>query len=227
MRFEGELLPATFLSRPNRFLGEVEIDGERAPCFIPNPGRMRELLSPGARVYVIERRSPLRKTGYDMVLVELDGVLVSVDSRVPNAVLGEAIAGGKVPEFRGFRVGRREPTFLDSRLDFELTDGEKMLLEVKSCTLVVGGVGLFPDAPTRRGRRHLEALTEALSLGRAAILFHVQRGDASSLMPNEGADPAFSGALRRAAGEGVEVYAYNSRVTLGEVSLNRRVPVTL
>ncbi len=227
MRFEGEPIPATFLARPNRFLGEVELEGRIVQCFIPNPGRMRELLTPGARVYIIERRSPLRKTGYDLALVELDGVLVSVDSRVPNTVLGEAIAGGEVPEFRGFRVGRREPKFLDSRLDFELTDGEKMLLEVKSCTLVVGGVGLFPDAPTRRGRRHLEALTEALSLGRAAILFQVQRGDASSLTPNEGADPSFSGALRMAAGEGVEVYAYNSRVTLGGVSLNRRVPVAL
>jgi len=98
---------------------------------------------------------------------------------------------------------------------------------VKSCTLVEDGTGLFPDAPTERGRRHLRTLMEALKLGRAAVMFVIQRADADTLIPNERTDPRFAGALREAAGLGVEAYAYNCEVTLRGVSINRRVAVRL
>jgi sugar fermentation stimulation protein A len=120
----------------------------------------------------------MRRTSYDMVLVNLDGVLVSTDSRAPNKVFEEALNADAIAEFRGFRIEKREKVFGDSRLDFSLTNGEgSILLEAKSCTLVKDGFGLFPDAPTSRGLRHVHELVKALSLGRAAVLFLIQRGD--------------------------------------------------
>jgi len=192
MLFGRELVPATFKARPNRFLGEVEIDGDRVLCFIPNPGRMEELLHPDANVYLLEKPSEHRKTGFDLVLVDLCGTLVSVDSRMPNKVVAEAIETRRMPVFRGLRIAKREPVFEDSRLDFRLVDAQtSMLLEVKSCTLVRDETGLFPDAPTERGRRHLRTLVRALEVGRAAMTFLIQRSDAVSLRPNEETDPRF------------------------------------
>jgi len=214
MRFGGALTPATFKARSNRFLGEVEIEGRRALCFIPNPGRMEELLRIDARVHLLERIKGVRKTRYDLVLVDTDGTLVSIDSRTPNTVVAEAIEAGRLPEFRGLRIEKREPTFGDSRLDLRLADcSSSLMLEVKSCTLVKDGVGFFPDAPTKRGRRHIHALVRALETGRAALLFLIQRGDADALRPNEETDPEFADAIREAAVDGV--------------SINRRVHVEL
>lgn len=219
-------MPATFKARPNRFLGEVKIESGRALSYIPNPGRMEELLYPGAKVYLMEKASEHRKTRFDLVLVDLDGTLVSVDSRAPNKVVAEAIEAGRLPEFRGLRIQKREPVFEDSRLDFRLAGAStSMLLEVKSCTQVKDGTGLFPDAPTKRGRRHLHTLVRALDAGRAAVLFLIQRADAAAFRPNMETDPRFGEALREATEQGVEVYAYNSNVTLQGVSINRPVAV--
>lgn len=228
MRFSSPLIPATFRERPNRFLGHVELKGERMECFIPNPGRMRELLRPGVKVHLLEKWGPRRRTRYDLVLVEYDGTLVSIDSRTPNRVLREAIQAGRIPEFDGLRVERMEPTFQDSRFDL-LLRGERstLILEAKSCTLVEEGVALFPDAPTKRGTRHLKTLVKALEIGRAAIFFLIQRNDAEAFTPHEAMDPGFAEALREAASAGVEVYAYDSTVTLTGVALNMKLPVIL
>ena len=228
MRFEGPLVPATFRARPNRFLGVVEVNGKTIQCYIPNPGRMGELLYPGARTYLLERKSENRKTLYDLVLVDLGGTLVSIDSRVPNKVVADAIESDQIPEFIGLHIEKREYTLGDSRLDFLLRGGwGQLLLEVKSCTLVRDGTGLFPDAPTARGSKHLRSLVGGLALGRAAAFFLIQRHDARRLRPNDAADPEFGKNLREAARRGVEVYAYSSKVTFEGVFINERVQVLL
>ena len=189
---------------------------------------MEELLHPDAGVYLLEKGSPNRKTGFDLVLVDLAGTLVSIDSRIPNKVVAEAVEAGLLCEFGGMRIAKREPVFEDSRLDFRLADAQtSMMLEVKSCTLVENRMALFPDAPTDRGRRHIRALMRTLKAGRAAVLFLVQRSDAESFKPNEETDPRFARTLKEAADLGVEVYAYNSRVTFKGVTINRRIPVML
>jgi sugar fermentation stimulation protein A len=204
------------------------VGGKESQCFIPNPGRMEELLYPGAEVYLLEKRSETRKTAYNLVLVDLGGTLISVDSFTPNRVVNESIERATIPEFSGLQVEKPEYTFGESRLDFLLSSGSELLfLEVKSCTLVRDGVALFPDAPTIRGRRHLDTLVEGLSLGRAAVFFLIQRSDAELFRPNEGTDPAFADKLRSAHRQGVEVYAYSSKVTLEGVFLDHRVPVEL
>ncbi len=228
MRFSGRLVPAVFQSRPNRFLGVVLVDGVEGLCFIPNPGRMKELLYRGARVYLIPVESETRKTRYNLALVDHQGILVSVDSGVPNKVVREGVDGGIIEPFKGFHVKKAEYTFGESRLDFLLEgDSGKLLLEVKSCTLIRDGVALFPDAPTKRGSRHLKTLTRGLTQGRSAVFFLIQRPDADRFRPNRETDPDFAANLEEAARAGVEVYAYTSRVDFDGVFLGSRVPIDL
>jgi len=228
MKYPSTPIPARLLYRRNRFLGCVDLAGKRVECFIPNPGRMHELMVPGARVYLCHRSGENRKTGYDLTMVQLGETLVSIDSRLPNQLLMEAITGGKLPEFRGYHVERTEPRLRDSRLDLLLCRGaEQMLVEVKSCTLVEEGVAYFPDAPTRRGARHMKVLSEAREKGRAAVCFIIQRDDALVWSPNKEMDPRFTENLRAAVDNGVEVYAYICSVTLDGVEILRRVPVSL
>jgi len=228
MRFTSEPLQATFLERPNRFLGVVELDGSNTTCFIPNPGRMHELMVPGAPVYLVEKPGDHRKTGYDMALVDHGDTLVSVDSRLPNALLAEAIEAGALKELEGLSVARAEPSYLDSRLDLLLSgSGGDVILEAKSCTLVVDGLAMFPDAPTIRGARHMRTLTRALNECRAAVMFVIQRPDASAWKPHREMDPGFSDALAEAVAAGVEAYAYRCHVSLEGVKLGDRVPIQL
>lgn len=228
MRYPSRLIEAKLLERPNRFLGVVDIDGREELCFIPNPGRMHELMVPNAGVYLLEKRGEHRKTRYDMVLVDYGDIMVGVDSRLPNTLLAEAVNAGRLNDFRGYTVERTEPVFHDSRLDLVLSDGqERVMVETKSCTLVEDGVALFPDAPTERGGRHMRTLVKALETGRSAAVFVIQRGDASEFRPNDGTDPEFGEALRRAASMGVETYAYVSDVSLRGVEIREKTPLRL
>lgn len=227
MKHPAPPLPATFIRRPNRFLGVVNLEGKQVEAFIPNPGRMHELMVPGTRVYVISKEGAHRKTKFDLTLVEYNNTLVSIDSRLPNHMLREAIDAG-LPEFEGYRVERAEPTFHDSRLDLKLTDGvNQVLLEAKSCTLVEDGIALFPDAPTKRGARHMNTLIVALEHGRAAVCFVIQRNDAREWRPNEKMDPNFTNSLRNAVEKGVEAYAFTCDINLDTVSIKKRVPINL
>ena len=227
MKHPDTPLPATLIERPNRFLGVVELNGEKVQAFIPNPGRMHELMVPGTRVYVISKEGDHRKTKFDLTLMEYSNTLVSIDSRLPNYMLKESINNG-LDEFKGFHVERTEPTFHDSRLDLKLTDGNtQILLEAKSCTLVEDGIALFPDAPTKRGARHMNTLVKALEHGRAAVCFVIQRNDAREWRPNEKMDPEFARALRNAVENGVEAYAYTCDINLETVSILKRVPINL
>lgn len=227
MLYNAPLIPAVFESRPNRFLGKVWIDGSVSKVFIPDPGRLRELLKPGSKVYLLKKDGLGRKTRFDLVQVDLGHVRVSTDSRLSNRVFEEALASDLLPEFKGSKIMKREPVFEGSRLDFELGDHGLIYVEVKSCTLVEDGVGLFPDAPTLRGSRQLESLVKALEFGRSVLFFLVQREDAGSLKPHTDMDPNFSRALREASDRGVEVYAYNARVSSKGVSIGGRIPVIM
>jgi sugar fermentation stimulation protein A len=202
-------------------------DGCHVWCYLPNSGRLGELLEPGRRVLLRPAAAPGRKTGFDLVLVDVAGTLVSADARLPNALVEEALREGRLSPFEGYDDIRREVPYHESRLDFALKEkGQRCLIEVKSVTLVEGGLALFPDAPTRRGQRHVQELRRAVGDGeRAAIVFVVQREDAWVFTTNDGADPVFAGALRCALEEGVEVYAYACRVSRHEVRVHRPLKV--
>jgi sugar fermentation stimulation protein A len=155
---------ARFLKRTSRFTVIAERDGRLLDCFLANPGRLNELLVPGHNLLL--RSAALggtRKTGFDVIGVCLKGKVVTVDSRIPNALIHEALCAGSLREFQGYSVVRSEPAFGSGRFDFLLDP--QCFVEVKSCTLVKNGVARFPDAPTVRGRRHLLEMIEAFETG--------------------------------------------------------------
>ncbi|MCH4006963.1 MAG: DNA/RNA nuclease SfsA [Eubacterium sp.] len=200
----GKVIRGEFISRPNRFIAHVNIGGEETVVHVKNTGRCRELLLPGAEVYLEEASNPNRKTKYDLIAVrKSNGVLFNIDSQAPNAVVKEWLERQNiariVPEYR----------YGDSRIDFFLeneTEDWKMLIEVKGCTLERGGIGYFPDAPTERGVRHLHELMKARKEGYdAAIAFVMQADGMKKVLPNDETHPAFGKALREAQAAGVKV----------------------
>ena len=237
MRIPGPLEQAEFLERPNRFLVLARLsDGRTARVHCPDPGRLQELLRPNAALYVSPAKSPGRSTTHDLRLVRHpeNGVLVSVDSRLPNKLFAEAASAGALAPFPPPVSLQAEVPLphsggrIRSRADFVLTDGSgtRWWIEVKSVTLVVDGVGYFPDAVTERGRRHVLELAELAKRGeRAAVCFIVQRPDARMVRPEWGGDPAFAQALLQASRAGVRLYAWTARVTLSEIALQCVVPV--
>ncbi|MHA1682396.1 MAG: DNA/RNA nuclease SfsA [Promethearchaeota archaeon] len=211
----NKVLNGRFVERPNKFIVIVELEGKgKVKAFLPDPGRLTELLLPGARVFLGKVESTTRKTMYDMVAVRHGGTIVSVDTRVPNKFVGELLKNHYLFDFT-FDSIKPEYTYGDSRLDFHATRGNKeYLMEVKSVTLVMdGNVGKFPDAPTKRGARHLRELTKAVGEGYEAwIIFAAQRDDVESFEPNTVMDPEFSSALKDALDAGVKAIAFSSRL---------------
>ena len=226
MQLGPGLVEGRFLTRLNRFAALVEVDGEEALVHVANSGRMHELLVPGYRVLLKPKSGEHRKTKFDLALVDLGFSMCSADARLPNSLMAEALDLLRLPQFAAYPQVKREVTFGESRLDLMLDgpDG-KWYVETKSVTLVVNGVGLFPDSPTIRGAKHMRSLEQALAMGhRAAAVFVVQREDARAFAPHETADPEFGQALRHALSVGVEAYAYNCRVTEDSIELANLLP---
>lgn len=220
-----------FISRPNRFIAHVEIEGAVHVCHVKNTGRCRELLVPGARVYLTRSDNPARKTQYDLVAVEKEtasGILmINMDSQAPNLVFGEWAAAGN---FRpGLTVLQGEKTYGSSRFDYYWENrDEKGFVEVKGVTLEQEGVVRFPDAPTQRGVKHLEELIEARQAGyQASVCFVVQIEGMRWLEPNDVTHPEFGAALRKAAEAGVEVFAVSCRVEADNLHILEKLPVKL
>lgn len=229
-RFGQDWIEGRFVSRDNRFRVTVEIEGREVWAHLPNSGRLGELLVAGRRALLVKRSGAQRKTGYDLSLVEMDDRWISVDARLPNDLVEEALRAGLLEPLRGYPSIRREVPHGRSRFDLLLdgSDQPPCLVEVKSITLVLDELGCFPDALTTRGRRHLQELAGAVERGwRAAVVFVIQRDDARGMRPHDEADPDFSKTLRQAALRGVEVYAYACRVGPERIEIVRRVPVHL
>lgn len=216
-----------FLERPNRFIARCLLDGREETVHVKNTGRCRELLRPGVPVCLAAAQNPARKTKYDLISVYKGDVLVNLDSQAPNAAVRTWLeAGGLLPRPV---VVRPEVRFGSSRLDFyvENTDGG-LYAEVKGVTLENNGIAQFPDAPTARGRRHLDELSAAVTRGfGAAVIFVVQMQGCRLFRPNEQTDPAFADTLRRAAASGVQVIALDAAVTKDSFTIHRRIAVQI
>ena len=225
MRYK-KMVPGIFLRRPNRFIAEVEIGGNREICHVKNTGRCRELLPPGAKVWCLDAENPNRKTRFDLVTVEKGNRLINMDSQAPNAAVKEWLLEGG---FGQVDAVKPETKFGDSRFDFSFCkDGKPCFMEVKGVTLENDGVCAFPDAPTTRGVKHIRELIRARELGYGAyILFVIQMENVKYLHPNDATDPAFGKALREAAEAGVQILAASCTVTPEEMKINKSVPVKL
>lgn len=220
------MVPGTFLSRPNRFIAKVLIDGVEETVHVKNTGRCRELLPTGAQVWCQKSDNPSRKTKYDLITVRKGERLINMDSQAPNVAAGEWLRSGGLGQVESLRP---ESKHGDSRFDFSFTlDGRPCLLEVKGVTLETDGVCAFPDAPTQRGAKHLRGLIQAVGEGYGAyVLFVIQMGNVKYLHPNDVTDPGFGAALREAAENGVQVLAVDCSVTEEEMTIGDFVPVKL
>ncbi|MEY8259158.1 DNA/RNA nuclease SfsA [Oscillospiraceae bacterium 50-60] len=226
MRY-GTVIPGRFVDRPNRFVAHVETAEGLQTVHVKNTGRCRELLLPGAAVYLERGTSPARKTAFDLIAVEKGERLINMDAQAPNKVFGEWVRGGGF--LPGVMAVRPEFTFGESRLDFCLeTPQGPCLVEVKGVTLEEGGAARFPDAPTERGVKHIRELQRAAEAGFGAVLFFVvQMEGIRSVAPNDETHPAFGAALREAAERGVRVCAWDCAVTPESIAIRRPVPVIL
>ncbi len=220
-----------FLERPNRFIARVEIDGQEESgaqtVHVKNTGRCRELLQKGAEVYLEKSDNPNRSTVYDLVAVKKGERLVNMDSQAPNKAVEEWLRGGGL--FPDYTLVRPETRYGNSRFDFYIeTKQEKIFMEVKGVTLEEDGVVLFPDAPSDRAVKHVEELIAARHEGyRVFVVFVVQMEGVRYFMPNRNMHPEFADALVRARGEGVEILAFDCRVTPEIMEINKPVEVRL
>ena len=229
MKLGDRVVDGIFLERPNRYLARVEIDGQEIKAHVPDPGRLPGLMIPGRRVRLTYNPDPKRKTDYSLVLVRHGDIWVSVYPAFANKVVENELAKGSLSCLNGFESFNREVKCGESRIDFELKFSDvKAFVEVKSVSLVEGGVGKFPDAPTQRGVKHLKELIALRRKGyRAAVLFVSQRSDARSIISNDQIDPLFGEWLRKAHLASVELYAYNCSVTKNTVSIKNQIPVNI
>lgn len=231
MTTSQEIRKGILIDRPNRFLGRVYLDGKVTEVFIPNPGRMYELMIPGKEVYLRENKGTHRKTDYDLIGLEYNDILVSIDSNLPNRFVKRLLRNYELPMFRGYDTVIPEPRAFEGRFDFKLTgEARSILIEVKSCTLVENNRAIFPDAPTTRGTRHLLHLAASLSdniADQAAVIFVIQRPDAEVFSPNDKTDPLFGDALRFAYSAGVEVVPLVTEVANWDLRLIKQIPYEL
>ena len=220
------MVPGTFLKRPNRFIAHVLIDGSEEIVHVKNTGRCRELLPPGASVWCHRSDNPNRKTKYDLITVRKGSRLINMDSQAPNIAAKEWLLSGGLGEITDLRA---ETVHGDSRFDFSFRkDGKLCFLEVKGVTLESDGVCAFPDAPTERGARHLRGLQQAVKEGFGGyVLFVIQMADVKHLHPNDATDPAFGKALREAAVSGVQILAMDCTVTEDTMAIRSPVAVKL
>lgn len=225
MRYDN-VFPAVFVSRPNRFVAVVLVEGANTRCHVKNTGRLGELLLPGAQVLIQKAANPNRSTAYDLIAVWKGNNLVNIDSAAPNRVFAEWAQAGGLP---GLRHLKAEVAFGSSRLDFYFeTEKTRGYVEVKGVTLEQDGTALFPDAPTPRGVRHLQELAQAAQQGyRALGVFVIQMKGPLRFAPNAATHPAFGLALRQAAASGVEIVALDCRVTPKGIWADSILPVDL
>lgn len=222
------MLEATFLKRPNRFIAHCMLNGQEVIAHVKNTGRCKELLIEGVTVYLQSNDDPKRKTKYSLISVQKGERLINMDSQVPNKMVYEALNTGKItlPGVQGaLTYLKGEKTYRQSRFDFYFeTKEQKGFIEVKGVTLEEDGVVLFPDAPTQRGLKHIYELMEAKKEGYCAyVIFIIQMKDIKYFIPNSKTHKEFGEALGIAKSKGVEVLAFDSIVTKESIGVDQEV----
>lgn len=208
-----------FVKRINRFTAMVLIDGREEIVHVKNTGRLASLLLPSVKVTLHLTDNPARKTKYDLISVYKDGLgWVNIDSLAPNILIRQKLLG------LDYDLVKPEYSYGSSRVDFYMErDGEKYLTEVKGCTLASEqkmGAGLFPDAPTERGVKHLHKLAEAAKKGyHCTIAFVIQMNGIHEVLPNDEIQPEFGQALENAVHAGVQVAYYSCHVEADRIRL--------
>ncbi|MEQ1714874.1 MAG: DNA/RNA nuclease SfsA [Hyphomicrobium sp.] len=235
MKFLTPLIQGRLIQRYKRFLADVELgDGTTVTATCPNTGSMLGLTLPGSTVWLSESNSPTRKYRHTWELIEAGSgkgvTLVGINTQHPNALVSEAIAGGRMPEFAGYAGLRREVKYgHNSRIDLLLEDPAKgtCYVEIKNVHLLrKPGLAEFPDSKTERGVKHLGELSAMVAAGhRAVMVYLIQRADAKSFDLARDIDPAYAAAFTAARSAGVEMIAYRCKLSPAEINVDRRVPI--
>ena len=225
------IVPGIFLSRPNRFIARVRINGREETAHVKNTGRCRELLIPGAEIYLQHHDNPRRKTRFSLISVKKSDKLINIDSQAPNQVLKEALQEGMyLPGLvHPITCIRPESVFGNSRFDFYVeAGGQKAYIEAKGVTLERDGVAMFPDAPTERGVKHVRELIRAAEESYTTYVFFViQMKGICCMMPNDRMHAEFGSSLRAARKAGVHIMAYDCIAKPESLRLDQPVPVIL
>ncbi|MGD9567110.1 MAG: DNA/RNA nuclease SfsA [Sedimentibacter sp.] len=218
---------AKFINRPNRFIANIEINGEYEVCHVKNTGRCKELLTDNAKVFVQEFNNSNRKTKYDLISVYKGERLINMDSQAPNKVFHEWLLKGNL--FQNITLIKPECKYNNSRFDFYIeTDNKKIFVEVKGVTLEENNVVMFPDAPTERGLKHIKELMECASEGyEAYVVFIIQMKDVLYFTPNNFTHKAFGDTLKMAASKGVKIIALDCEITKNSIIAQDMVDVIL
>ena len=218
-----------FISRPNRFIAEVEVAGKIEICHVKNTGRCKELLIPGAKVYINAASNPARVTKYDLIAVHKGERLINMDSQAPNQAFGEYLRNGNFLNFGIPDVVKAEARHGTSRFDFYVEIGKrKAFIEVKGVTLEENGVAMFPDAPTERGVKHINELAACMNDGYDGyVVFVIQMKGISYFTPNYKIHAAFGDGLKKVISSGVKAVAYDCSVAAGRMEIGCAVPIQL
>lgn len=226
MEYKG-VESAVFLKRPGRFIAEIVRDGETEICHVKNTGRLKELLIPGAEVFIARARNQERKTKYDLIGVRKGEQIVNIDSQIPNYAVKEWLEKGGL--FKRISLIRPETKYGSSRFDFFVeADGKQMFIEVKGVTQEADGIARFPDAPTQRGIKHIEELSQCIKAGyESYLIFVIQMKGIRYFEPNEDIHKAFCEVLRKAKKAGVHILAYDCLVTENTMDIDAGIEVLL
>ena len=216
MKVGYNFIEAEFVERPNRFLTRVRLNGKIVESHLPDPGRLKELLIPGARLLLKKENNKNRKTHFSTQAVYSGKTLISLNTLVPNRFVSCLLKNYDLEFLKGWEFQHQEVNYGNSRFDFQLKQNDKvMVLEVKSVTLVEGRVAKFPDAVTERGLRHVQHLAELAAEGlQVMVLFVVQRPDVDCFQPEWERDPKFGLALFAAWQNGLQVRVIKMKMTI-------------
>lgn len=226
MKYDN-VIEAKFIKRPNRFIAHVLVDGKEEIVHVRNTGRNREILVEGTKVILEKSKNPDRKTAYSLIAAYKGDMLINIDSQIPNAVVFEGIINNKISALQNVNNIKREVTYGNSRFDIYFEkENSKGFIEVKGVTLEEDGLAMFPDAPTERGRKHIEEMAAPVANGyEGFIIFLIQMKGVKAFSSNFSMDPKFSEELRKAAYSGVKVLAYDSIVKKDEIIISDPVEV--
>jgi len=225
MKYEN-IVEGIFIKRINRFIAEVEINGEVEQVHVKNTGRCKELFLKGRKVFLQESYKESRKTKYSLISIFKGEKLINIDSQVPNVVVYESLLSNLLPEFIQLEEVKRERTYKNSRFDiyYKKKNGREGFIEIKGVTLENEGISMFPDAPTERGRKHIYEMIDAVKNGyEGTIFFLIQLKDAWGFKPNDITDEKFAIALKEAQNSGVNIVIYTSIVTKDSITIDKRV----
>ena len=236
MYFSFPLKAATLQRRYKRFLADVEmLDGTALTLHCPNTGSMKNCAEPNSRVWFWDSANEKRKYPCTWELVEVEQrFLACINTQRANGLVVEAINNATITQLQGYGQLQTEVKYGQekSRIDIFLSQHKYLpdcYVEVKNVTLMAAqGQGLFPDAVTERGRKHLRELVYMVTQGQRAVLVYcVAHTGITQVSPAWSVDPAYAETLVWAIEQGVEVMAYGAEISLTHMSLERVVPIDM